>query len=93
MQFKIDEESRDALTIIMDDELFRYKRLGEGIASNPAECQDILKDIEYKEIYIDNIYVTGRTDQEHIENLEKIFRKLDEAGLRVNLGKCDFFKR
>lgn len=59
MQFELDDESKYALIIIMHDGLFRYRKLGEGIASSPAECQDILEDvlrgIKNTEIYIDNI--------------------------------------
>ena len=64
MQFLIDEKSREALTIITEDGLFCYTRLPEGVASSPAECQDILEDIlkgvPFTEIYIDNVYCTGR---------------------------------
>lgn len=96
MQFELDDESREALTIITHEGLHRYTKLGEGIASSPAECQDILEDIlkglKHTEVYIDNIYCTGRSDDEHIETLTEIFSRLDRAGLRVNLDKCDFFK-
>ncbi|XP_044760826.1 uncharacterized protein K02A2.6-like isoform X2 [Coccinella septempunctata] len=96
MQFEIAEESRDPLTIITEDGLFRYRKLPEGIASSPAECQDILTDIlkgiDNTEVYIDNIYCTGRTDKEHLLTLEKIFFKLNEYDLRVNIKKCELFK-
>ncbi|XP_011687071.1 PREDICTED: uncharacterized protein K02A2.6-like [Wasmannia auropunctata] len=96
MQLVVDNESREALTIITHEGLYRYTKLGEGIASSPAECQDIieeiLKGVKNTEIYIDNIYCTGATDQEHLEILTEIFDKLEKAGLRVNLDKCDFFK-
>lgn len=96
MQFEVDEESRDALTITTEDGLFRYTRLPEGVASSPAECQEILceilKGISHTEIYIDNIYCTGTTEEEHLQILTEIFSRLEKAGLKVNLAKCDFFK-
>lgn len=97
MQFPVDEKSRDALTIITENGLFSYTKLPEGIASSPAECQEILEDIlrgvSHTEIYIDNVYCTGRNNKEHIETLCEIFRRLEKAGLRINVDKCDFFKR
>ena len=51
-----------------------------------------MKGIKYTEIYIDNIYCTGRTEDGHVEILNEIFKRLESAGLRVNLEKCDFFK-
>ena len=97
MQFELDESSKDALIIITQEGRFRYTKLGEGIASSSAECQDILEDIlrgvPHTEIYIDNIYCTGRNGKEHIEILTQIFSRLQKAGLRVNLGKCDFLRK
>lgn len=97
MQFAIDDESKEELTIITEHGLFCYKKLPEGVASSPAECQEILEDvlrgIPNTKIYIDNIYCTGKTREEHIQILNEIFSRLEKAGLKVNLNKCDFFKK
>ena len=42
--------------------------------------------------YLDNIFVTGRTNEEHFENLRKVCRRLEERGLRLNKDKCEFLK-
>ena len=42
--------------------------------------------------YLDNIIIFSRTE-EHLEHLEKIFRKLREYGLKMKREKCDFFKK
>ena len=36
--------------------------------------------------------VTGRTDQEHLENLEMAFKCLANNGLKANAEKCKLFK-
>lgn len=81
--------------LITHEGLFRYTNLAEGVASSPAECQDILEDIlkgiPHTQVYIDNIYCTGPSDEIHVEILTEIFSRLESAGLRVNLDKCDFF--
>ena len=41
---------------------------------------------------MDDIIVTGEDDAEHLRNLETVFRRLSEAGLRVNRLKCNFFQ-
>jgi hypothetical protein len=33
----------------------------------------------------------GVTDAEHLENLEKVFLKMSEHGLKLNKRKCVFF--
>ena len=44
------------------------------------------------QVILDDMIVTGKTDQEHLENLEMVFQRLSENGLRANVEKCKFFK-
>ena len=34
-------------------------------------------------IYIDDLLITGRTDQEHIEHLAEVLQRLKEAGVKL----------
>lgn len=96
MQFPIDEKCREPLTIVTHKGLFRYKSIPEGIAPAPADVQrkmdECLAGIDGVIAYIDNIYVTGTTSEEHMENLEKVFARLQECGLRINIEKCHFMQ-
>ena len=40
--------------------------------------------------YLDNILITGRSDEEHLQNLEAVLTKLEDAGLCLKLLKCSF---
>jgi len=40
--------------------------------------------------YLDNIIITGRNDEKHLQNLETVLTKLYEAGLHLKLSKCSF---
>ena len=42
--------------------------------------------------FLDDILVTGRTQDEHVVNLRLVLKELDEAGLKLNNEKCQFFK-
>nr|XP_034194817.1 uncharacterized protein K02A2.6-like [Osmia lignaria] len=97
MQIPVDPASRDMLTIITHVGLYRYTKLTEGVASGPGEFQKIvencLQDIQGKlAIYLDNVYVTGGNDKEHIDTLYKVLQRLEEYGFKVNVKKCDFMK-
>ena len=35
--------------------------------------------------------VSGNTDEEHLENLESVVKRLQDAGLKANKEKCEFF--
>ena len=43
--------------------------------------------------YIDDILVMGSTFSEHLENLQKVFERLRQAGLRLKPSKCHLAKR
>lgn len=42
--------------------------------------------------YLDDIIVTGDSDNSHLENLAQVLKRLDEYGLRARRDKCEFFK-
>ena len=43
--------------------------------------------------YLDDIIIFSKTEEEHLEHLERIFKKLREYGLKMKREKCDFFKK
>ena len=42
--------------------------------------------------YQDDIFVTGKEIDEHLKNLEQVFGRLKQFGLRLRLTKCKFLK-
>ena len=97
LQMEMDDESSALLTLNTHKGLFKLNRLAFGVASAPALWQrsmdQILQGIPYTQCILDDIIVTGEDDAEHLRNLETVFRRLSEAGLRVNRLKCNFFRR
>ena len=41
-------------------------------------------------VYLDDILVTGATEQEHLENLDTVLSRLETAGMRLKRNKCAF---
>ena len=97
LQLPLDEGSREYVTINTHKGLFRYTRLSYGISVAPSifqralEC--VLADIPRVCIFLDDILVTGKTREEHVANLRWVLRRLDEAGLKLNNDKCEFFNQ
>ncbi|XP_036813549.1 uncharacterized protein K02A2.6-like [Oncorhynchus mykiss] len=96
LQLPVEESSKQYLTINTHKGLYRYNRLVFGIASAPAIWQQtidqILQGIPGSQCILDDMITTGRTEKEHLANLEEVLKRLKEYGLQANLQKCEFFK-
>lgn len=43
-------------------------------------------------VYLDDIVVNSTSLQKHIENLEKVFKRLRESDFKIQMDKSDFLK-
>lgn len=78
--------------------LFHFKRLPFGLCNSPATWQRFIERIitgeltEFAFPYLDDIVVVSETFADHIRILRLILNKLLDAGLSLNLSKCEFCK-
>ena len=67
-----------------------------GISSAPALFQKVMDTILQGATgtmcYIDDILVTGASEEEHLENLEEVFKRLQAHGIRMKRNKCSFMQ-
>ena len=88
LQLKLEEESSKYLVISTHKGLFRYTRLPYGISSAPGIFQkameQLLQGIPHVTVYyIDDILITAETEAEHLQILERVFKRLAKAELKV----------
>ena len=96
-QMLVDENSKEFLTINTHKGLYRYNRLPYGVVSAPGIFQrtmeGLLQGIPSTGVLLDNILITGPSTEEHLDNMEKVLRRLLEVGLRFKaVIKCQFTK-
>ncbi|XP_064102283.1 uncharacterized protein K02A2.6-like [Macrobrachium nipponense] len=94
-QVELDEESRKYVTINTPLGLYRYTRLPYGVSAAPQLFQSLMDKVLQGVpcgCNIDDISLTGRTEAEHLHNLEKVLERLHINGLKCNLSKCEFMK-
>ncbi|BHF62060.1 hypothetical protein SprV_0100504100 [Sparganum proliferum] len=93
-QVVLNTESRDATTINTHRGLFRYKRLPFGVSSAPGLFQclidNLVKDIPHVCAYLDDILVTGPSEHSHLETLNIVLERLEDAGFKLRKDKCTF---
>ncbi|XP_038590459.1 uncharacterized protein K02A2.6-like [Micropterus salmoides] len=93
-QIPLDEEAKRYVTINTHKGLFTYKVLPFGVSSSPAIFQrtmeGLLQGIPGVAIFLDDILLTGKDDQEHLQTLSTVLKRLQDAGLRLKRTKCSF---
>ena len=93
-QMEVTEASKKFLTINTHKGLFRYNRLVFGISPCPAIWKRaiVLQGIPGVQCILNDMIVSGKTNEEHLENLESVLKRRQDAGLKANKEKCEFFK-
>lgn len=77
---------------------FEYQVMPFGLMNAPGTFQafvnDILRDFldDFCVVYLDDILIYSDTQEEHDAHVSKILAKLQEAGISLNLEKCEFDK-
>ena len=78
-QMLLSEESKQYVIINKHQGLYQYQRMPFGISPAPAIFQrtmdTILQGIKHVICYIDNIFITGATQEEHLMNLEEVVKQ------------------
>ncbi|XP_017467286.1 PREDICTED: uncharacterized protein K02A2.6-like [Rhagoletis zephyria] len=76
--------------------VFKVTRLPFGVKPAAAifqrSIENLLRGIPNVINYLDDIIIGGPNVQAHLEALEAVLSKLKAVGLRLNLGKSEFFK-
>ncbi len=74
---------------------YEFLRLPFGLKNAPAEFSrimyQILGDLNYVEIYLDDITIHSQNFEKHLIHISEVFRRLKEAKLKINRNKCEWF--
>lgn len=97
-QVYLDETSQLKTAFSTKKGQFCYNRMPFGLCTAPATFQSLMHilfdDILYNGVaaYLDDVLVYGRTVEEHDKNLEEVFKRIKNAGLRINPKKCSLYQ-
>ncbi|GBM88894.1 Retrovirus-related Pol polyprotein from transposon 17.6 [Araneus ventricosus] len=70
-----------------------------GLCNAPATFERLMETVlrgqtsEDCLVYLDDFIIVGRTFEEHLNNLRKVFQRLQKANLKLSLKKCRFFQK
>ena len=75
---------------------YKCKVLPFGLTNGPATYQRYMNDVlfdyldDFCTAYLDDILIYSDNELEHTEHVKKVLRRLQDAGLQVDLKKCEF---
>ncbi len=92
---ELSDASKELCTITTQWGKYEYQRLPMGLCNSPdifqEKMNDLLDGLDTVRVYIDDIlHVTKGSWEDHLEGLEEVFRRLRQAGLKVNAKKSNF---
>lgn len=79
---------------VTPDDFLQYTVMAFGMRNAPATFQQlmnvVLSGLSFSEAYLDDLVVYSNSLVEDVDHLQTVFSRLKEAGLTVNLSKCEF---
>ena len=95
-QIPVAEEDVKKTAFITHTGLYEFVRMPFGLANAPAEFQRTMQTVlgemigQFVMVYLDDIVVYSKSEQEHEEHLRRVFDALEQNGLKLKASKCTF---
>ena len=95
----MDEESKQYTAFTLGSMgLYECESMPFGLCNAPPTFQRLMLNcldelnLTYCLIYLDDIIIFSRTEEEHLERMRVVFDRFREHGLKLKLSKCEVFK-
>lgn len=91
-------KSREVTAFSTPSGHYEWLRMPFGLKTAPLTFQRMINSIftgllgKTVFAYLDDIIVASKDQESHLESLQKVLQKLEEAGLKAKLTKCEFLK-
>ena len=94
-QGEMDEESKPLTAFTMGpSDFYKCKRKPFGLTNVPTTFQRLMEtclgdlNLQWCIIYLDDMIIFSKDLASHLERLETVFQKLEEAGFKLKPSKC-----
>lgn len=95
-QIPVEEADIPKTAIITPIGLFEFTRMTFGLCNAAQTFQrfmnEVLRGLEFCYVYIDDVLIASKDLEEHKIHLRKLFERLRDFGLTINVSKCEFGK-
>ena len=97
-QIPVAKESQDITAFSTPHGHYNFVRMPFGLKNAPCTFQRYMNNL-FKDmighsvyIYLDDVIIASKNSTDHFTALRAVLERLDRAGLRLNMGKCEFLK-
>ena len=98
-QVPMEPQSQEKTAFATHSGLYEFRVMPYCLCNAPATFQRLMETVlaglarDSCLVYLDDILVIGKSFAEHLQNLQQVFTRLQEAGLRLKPRKCQMVKR
>ncbi|QBP37036.1 putative RdRP [Lampyris noctiluca errantivirus 1] len=98
-QIEVDKKDIQKTAFSTETGHYEFLRMPFGLKNAPSTFQRLMNYVlrEYIGkiclVYLDDIIILGTSLQEHSENIRKVFQKLRENNLKIQIDKSEFFRK
>ncbi len=95
-QIRLDEESKEFTGFATRSKFWKWRVLPMGMKNSSGAFQrkmdKVLGNLKWKSVmcYIDDLIIYSKTFEEHLQHIQEVMERLEEAGMYIKLSKCAF---
>ena len=91
------KDLRAKTAFVMPFGKYKFLQVPFGLAQAPVFFQHLINKVldncPFAMTYLDDIIIFSDTEEEHLADIEEIFKRLEATDLKMKRCKCDFFKK
>ncbi|UYV78634.1 K02A2.6-like, partial [Cordylochernes scorpioides] len=98
-QVEMHPDGREKTAFTTGSGLWQFNVMPFGLCNAPATFERLMEAVlqglatETCLVYLDDIIALGKNFEEHLSNIEKVFKRLETANLKLSPKKCKLFKK
>ena len=96
-QVRMSEKSRQYTAFTVGSlGVYEFLRMPYGLCNAPASFQRLMQNclgelnLTYTLVYLDDVIVYSKTEEDHLRQLQAVFERFHEHGLKLKPSKCSF---
>ena len=99
-QVRMSEKSRQYTAFTVGSlGMYEFLRMPDGLCNTPATFQRLMQNclgelnLTYALVYLDDVIVYSKTEEDHLCQLQAVFEHFHEHGLKLKPSKCSFLRK